>query len=182
MKTRNKIFILFTLILVIPFSLQSQSGKQKFKNFSDTEFKAGDLLLVPDISFYFDSCGVHEKSMDSIKIIADFLKIHSSFKVEIAVHSSMRGSEKYNNKMTMCRAEEIKKILLNSFSVDSGRIIPKGYGKSQPVETEKDTRLTTSHRKDPNSRVEIRIIKVWLEYKLYLFILCGLKFIKFSNK
>ncbi|MGB1040385.1 MAG: OmpA family protein [Flavobacteriales bacterium] len=65
--------------------------------------------------------------------IGDFLKNNPEVSIEIAFHTDQRGSDKANQTLSQRRADNFKEEICRKGSIDSKRIIAKGYGESQPI-------------------------------------------------
>jgi outer membrane protein OmpA-like peptidoglycan-associated protein len=74
--------------------------------------------------------------------------------VEVAGHADERGGYEYNIRLTQARANAVVDYLVKK-GINPNRLIPKGYGWTQPVikgaKTEREHQL--------NRRVEFRIIE-----------------------
>lgn len=115
------------------------------------EVKVGQELIG---TAYFDT-NVYNKtastSYTSLKSIIERLSATTGV-VTILVngHTDRVGSEAYNQKLSLRRAEFIKSELVKA-GVPKERIVTKGYGFSQPVAEEKDSK--TGNAK--NRRAEV---------------------------
>jgi hypothetical protein len=86
--------IIITLIItIISLNVHAQTVTRHYKTFKDSSYKAGDIILAPEIAFALGSCGVIPPSKDSVKVIAEFLKKHPAFKIE-SVFTQKAGAGK----------------------------------------------------------------------------------------
>jgi outer membrane protein OmpA-like peptidoglycan-associated protein len=139
--------------------------KIKYKKLTDTLFRKGDIIRAPEIYFNLSSCAVLPEHKDSVKLISDFLLRHPSFKIEIGAHTDSRGSAPFNLKLTQCRANSVKDVMLHEFSSPSDRVIAKGYGEEQLLISEPVISKTkdAGHKEQlyhKNRRIEIKILDI----------------------
>lgn len=103
-------------------------------------FLSGKAVLTPDSSKVLD--GVAEELLSFPKV-----------RVEVQGHTDNVGQDKINDRLSQLRAQAVVDYLIFK-GVDSSRLIAKGYGKSQPIDTNK-----TKNGRAKNRRVELK----WLE-------------------
>lgn len=93
---------------------------------------------------------------DSSKVLDDVATELLSFpavKVEVQGHTDNIGADKINQNISQARAQAVVDYLVSK-GVESSRLIAKGYGKTQPIDTNK-----TKNGRAKNRRVELK----WLE-------------------
>lgn len=149
-------------------SFSAQTSKKPYKKFSDSEFKTGDVILSPDILFDLSRCNVRPDCKDSVKVIADFLKQHPRFQIEIGVHTDNRGSKEMNIKTSECRAKALLLFLNEVFSIPQNTMNAKGYGSTELLVSDvqikkisdntKEGKLEKEELHQKNRRVELKII------------------------
>ncbi len=98
---------------------------------------------------YFDtnSSALTPVGYNEIARIASVINRYPGTSIQVAGHTDNRGSEQYNQRLSLQRAESVKNVLIQQ-GVNPSRISTIGFGASQPV---------SSHRA-LNRRAEIRII------------------------
>jgi len=62
----------------------------------------------------------------------NIMKENPEMRVEIQGHTDSTGPDAYNQGLSERRASSIKEYLLNK-GIDSGRLVVKGYGESDPI-------------------------------------------------
>jgi hypothetical protein len=77
------------------------------------------------------------------------LKENPELKIEVQGHTDDQGSEDYNLKLSQRRAETVV-TYLSLFGIDPNRLMPKGFGESQPIMPN-----TTEEGRAKNRRVEL---------------------------
>ena len=108
------------------------------------------IITTLRFNFDFNKADVKKIYYPQIKKIADTLKNNPKLKIEIAGYTDNMGSEQYNLKLSLKRAEAVKNILVKKFKINPKRIIVKGYGEKYPLFPN-----TTLTNKVLNRRVEI---------------------------
>ena len=109
-------------------------------------------FVIKDIYYDFDQWTL---SPEAKKAIDDYLlgvlQINANIKVEISSHTDSRGSGIYNQRLSQKRADAVVKYLVNK-GIASNRLSAKGYGPSQPVDTN-----DTDEGRQLNRRTEFMI-------------------------
>ena len=110
-------------------------------------------LIVEKITLHFqfdyNSIDLDDETEDFIKQLSETLEEDKDLKVKITGHTDNKGPEKFNEKLSLKRAEVVKSVLLkNGISIE--RVNTEGKGMNAPI-TENETE--TGRRK--NRRVEI---------------------------
>jgi len=112
--------------------------------------KPGKPITVKlNVEFDFDKYYIRPEYYGQLKNFANYLKQYPSIKVEIAGHTDSVGTEEYNRKLSMKRAEAIKNYLLSNYQIKGDRLISKGYGTTRPKADNK-----TKEGRQRNRRVE----------------------------
>ncbi len=115
--------------------------------------KKKEVLTFRNIYFDFNKATIRPESYPVLDSIAMLLKENPSIIVEVAGHTDERGSEAYNLRLSQARAEAVVNYLIKK-GIDPRRLIPKGYGESQPII--RNAKTEAEHQL--NRRVEFRII------------------------
>ncbi|MFN7911678.1 MAG: OmpA family protein [Bacteroidota bacterium] len=124
-------FIILTLI--IETQVLAQPKKIQFKNLADTSFQVGDIISRPAIIFKRGECYLQNETIDSLKLLAKFLKNNPKLKIEISTHTDIRGKKEQNLKLTECRATNIFDYLTTILFIPTDKIEVKGYGDTKPL-------------------------------------------------
>lgn len=115
--------------------------------------KKKEVLTFRNIYFDFNKATIRPESYPVLDSIAMILKENPTIIVEVAGHTDERGPADYNLKLSQARAEAVVNYLIKK-GIDPRRLIPRGYGESQPIV--KNAKTEEDHQK--NRRVEFRII------------------------
>jgi outer membrane protein OmpA-like peptidoglycan-associated protein len=114
---------------------------------------SGKTIKIDNIFFDFGSYDLKSESYEALKLLYRFMTTNPDILVEINAHTDNIGSESFNIKLSQNRANSVVEYLVQK-GIDPSRLIPQGFGKSQPVapnETEEGRAL--------NRRVEFRVRK-----------------------
>jgi outer membrane protein OmpA-like peptidoglycan-associated protein len=94
--------------------------------------KARELFTLKGVLFQFDKATLTKGAKDTLAAAVRYLKEHGDARVEIQGHTDAKGTEEYNMKLGMRRAESVKQYL-GSQGISADRISTKSFGKTQPV-------------------------------------------------
>ena len=112
-----------------------------------------DKWVLIGVNFDFDKSKLLPESYPILYDAAKTLLKNPDIKVEIQGYCDYIGSDAYNNKLSLRRAETVKMFLVSK-GVAQNRLTTVGYGKSNPVADNK-----TEEGRAMNRRIEFRIIK-----------------------
>lgn len=108
-----------------------------------------DKPVVIPILFDFGKSDIKAKYHDELDKIGNFLKEFPQSKGAIEGHTDSIGNPKFNQKLSVDRAEKIRSYLSTKFGIDASRVTAKGYGETKPVDSNK-----TSAGRAKNRRIE----------------------------
>ena len=113
---------------------------------------AEKVTLAADVLFDFDKSVVKPEGKSKLDDLAQKVKA-INLEVVIAIgHTDSIGSDAYNQKLSVRRAESVKAYLVSK-GVEPNRIYTEGKGEKQPVASNK-----TKEGRQKNRRVEIEVI------------------------
>ena len=105
------------------------------------KYKTGDQVadkwVLVGVNFDFNQATLRNESYPILDNAAGILLSHPDVNVEIQGHTDQIGSDKYNEQLSMKRAEAVKKYLVAK-GVDAGRLTTSGKGKSTLLFKESD--------------------------------------------
>ncbi len=110
-------------------------------------------IRINNIFFDYNESTLKPESFLELDRLYNVLNSNPGIKVEISGHTDNVGSDEYNNILSQSRSESVKDYLVKK-GINAGRIISKGYGKSNPVATN-----DTEEGRQLNRRVEFKILK-----------------------
>ncbi len=89
--------------------------------------------VVLDINFDFDKADIKPEFHNELNKLGEFLKEFPKAKGTIEGHTDSIGGKKYNERLSLRRAESVRSYLIKNFGIDAGRIAVKGFGLTKPV-------------------------------------------------
>ncbi len=129
------------------------AGMKKSMTFGPTEMKAAldaeGRVQLHDILFDLDRATLQPKSTRQLQDVVTLLKDQPDLKLEVQGHTDDQGEDEYNLDLSQRRAEAVV-AYLGLFGIDTGRLVPKGFGESKPV-----MENTTEEGRAKNRRVEL---------------------------
>lgn len=114
--------------------------------------KLNRMLQGQRIQFRFASDRLTKKSQKVLDRIATLLQQYPDTKIEIAGHTDSDGPAARNMKLSLKRAQSVKKYLIQR-GIEPARLVAKGYGESRPL-----VKNDTPAHKRLNRRVEFSVI------------------------
>jgi OOP family OmpA-OmpF porin len=113
---------------------------------------AEKVTFAADVLFDFDKSDIKAEGRSKLDDLAGKMKT-INLEVVIAIgHTDAIGTDAYNQKLSVRRAEAVKKYL-SSKGVEGNRIYTEGKGEKQPVASNK-----TKEGRAKNRRTEIEVI------------------------
>ena len=116
--------------------------------------KQGSAVVLKNIFFETASFELKTWSRTELDKLTAFLMENISVKIEISGHTDNQGGEEYNQKLSENRAKSVYEYLLNN-SIDKTRLSYKGYGESNPVDSN-----DSEEGRANNRRTEFKILEV----------------------
>src|SRR5258705_3445866 len=113
---------------------------------------AEKVTYAADVLFDFDKAVVKPEGRSKLDDLANKVK-SINLEVVIAIgHADSVGSDEYNQKLSLRRAEAVKAYLITK-GVETNRVYTEGKGEKQPVASNK-----TAEGRAKNRRTEIEVI------------------------
>ncbi len=91
-----------------------------------------ERVIFPGVAFHFDSAKLTDLGKGQIFLAAQRLKDKSDITIVVEGHTDSVGTDEYNQKLGMRRAEVIMKELAD-LGVDAGRMSTVSMGESKPM-------------------------------------------------
>lgn len=115
--------------------------------------EVGNSVVLKNIFFDFDKSSIRPESMNELSRLVKLLNDNPKVKVEISSHTDNLGSDEYNQKLSEARSKAVTDFLVSK-GIIANRILPKGYGESNPI----DKNDTETGRQN-NRRTEFKILE-----------------------
>ena len=115
-----------------------------------TEVAREDQVNI-QISFDFDSASLREDQKPKLAALCTALKSAGGSLYQIAGHTDSSGSAAYNQRLSLLRAQEVKRYLVGDCGIQDTRLEAIGVGESKPFDP-------SNPRADVNRRVEVQAL------------------------
>jgi len=104
-----------------------------------------------NISFDFDSAVLRDDQKPNLTNLCLAMKSVAVDVFKIIGHTDSSGSESYNDQLSLLRAQEVKRFMVNDCGIASDRLEAVGVGERYPFNE-------TDGRSDENRRVEFQVV------------------------
>ena len=88
-------------------------------------------VLIENIFYDFDKATLRPESSTALDSLVDLLKQNAHITIELSAHTDYKGSDQYNERLSLQRAESVVRYLIQH-GIASDRLTPKGYGEGKP--------------------------------------------------
>ncbi len=119
----------------------------------DTTLTFTKHFILENVYFNTGSAILKPESFTALNNLAEVLMLKSTMIIEISGHTDDVGDDDANLKLSQKRAESVKNYLVSK-GISPLRIVPKGYGETQPIADN-----STPEGKSKNRRTEVKILK-----------------------
>lgn len=137
--------------------IETSSSGTMLQNISVAPLLPGTVIELPNIYYNFNDASLRPDARKDLNLVAALLKQHQGIKVELASHTDSRGTEPYNRDLSQRRANGVVEYL-STRGIGRDRLVPVGYGESQPRNGCIDNVPCEEPEYARNRRTEIRII------------------------
>lgn len=103
------------------------------------------------IAFDFDSASLRNDQAAKLDTLCQVMKSVDVAVFQIVGHTDSAGSATYNERLSLLRAEEVKRHLVNDCGIDTNRLEAIGLGEAAPYDAD-------NPRADVNRRVEFQAL------------------------
>lgn len=110
------------------------------------------FVYFPDVNFDFSKASLNDLGRGRVNQIARLLEKERAITVMLEGHTDFKGSEEYNKKLGLDRAETVRQALVE-LGVDATRLSAVSFGKGNPVLSEE-----TDWARAVNRRVAVRSV------------------------
>jgi outer membrane protein OmpA-like peptidoglycan-associated protein len=118
------------------------------------QIKVDQVVQLRNLFFDIDKFDLKPESETELKVVINLLKANPKMRILISGHTDNTGSEVHNKTLSENRANAVKNYLVNA-GIDAGRLQSKGFGSSQPMESN-----DTDAGKARNRRIEMKILQI----------------------
>jgi len=93
----------------------------------------GSAALLPSVYFKFGSSSLSPSAYEQLSVVARYLSDNPTVTITIRGYSDPVGSETYNNKLAMRRAQSVKKALNEVFKINGDRLLTVSIGENDEL-------------------------------------------------
>jgi outer membrane protein OmpA-like peptidoglycan-associated protein len=115
--------------------------------------KFGETVVLKNIFFETASYDLLPESKIELEKLVAFMESNPSIRIEIGGHTDNVGKDEDNQILSENRAKSVRQYLINN-EVDPDRIRFKGYGETQPIDTNE-----TEEGRANNRRTEFKVLE-----------------------
>jgi outer membrane protein OmpA-like peptidoglycan-associated protein len=116
------------------------------------------IAFLLHIYYDFDESYIRNSEFEDLEKLCRLMKQNPEMVVEISSHTDARGSRAYNRKLSQRRADAVVEWMVSNCGIDEYRLIPRGYGESQPVNDCLNAIRCSEESHQLNRRTEFRVI------------------------
>jgi len=132
--------------------LDREAAELKQKDATTKRTAEGILVrLKEDLLFNVDSDVLKAGAVEKLASLGDILAKYPNNQIEVRGYTDATGSQKYNEALSLRRAESVRKVLMER-GVAQSQMMAIGMGKTEPVATN-----MTPEGRAKNRRVELHI-------------------------
>ena len=147
--------ILITNIKAAKYSSKEEAPKPESVGVSVQKIDGGEKLTVPEkVLFDFNKFILKEGAKKALKVIGAYIKQNNPKKIIVTGYTDNIGSDEYNLKLSLQRAQSVADFLIYCANIDASKIKIKGLGKANPIAPN-----DTKENQAKNRRVEIKLIQ-----------------------
>lgn len=139
----------------VPDGVEVSKGKDPLDPKDDVPFipDIGQMIILRGVNFETNSAELTPASRDTLDVVVKGILANPEIHIEISGHTDNVGTAAYNRRLSLLRAESVKRYLVNK-GVSAERIKTVGYGFDRPIADNK-----TPEGRAKNRRIEFLRIK-----------------------
>lgn len=89
-------------------------------------------IVLENIYYDFNKWDIREDAEGTLNELAGNLQLNPDIRIQLGSHTDCRGTDRFNLELAQKRAQSAVDYLIEK-GIDSGRLIAKGYGESEPA-------------------------------------------------
>ncbi|MEZ5014229.1 MAG: OmpA family protein [Chitinophagales bacterium] len=135
------------------FSLENAKTSEPYTLFVNLKpINAGETITLKNIFFETNSAALLPVSQTELNKLLELMRRNPGMNIQVNGHTDNIGTDGDNMQLSIARAKSVKAYLVDH-GIDDKRILFKGFGESQPVDTN-----DTEEGRANNRRTEILIL------------------------
>lgn len=127
------------------------------QNLSVAPLVPGTKIELPNIYYNYNDATLRPDARKDLDLVVAMMKQQQTLTVEIASHTDSRGSHTYNEDLSQRRANGVVEYMVTK-GIARNRLMPHGYGESEPRNYCHDGVTCTEQEHARNRRTEIRVL------------------------
>lgn len=133
------------------------SGQPMMQNISIAPLLPGSIIELPNIYYNFNDPTLRPDARKDLDLVVALMKQQPSIKVELRSHTDCRGGHEYNQRLSQSRANGVVEYMVTQ-GIARNRLVPTGYGESEPRNECLDGVSCTDQEHARNRRTEVRML------------------------
>jgi outer membrane protein OmpA-like peptidoglycan-associated protein len=151
----NTVQDLKTQVLDLVFKVEDLAGKVQDLQLKETDTEIR-IELAADVLFDFDKADIRPQAQQALKEVAGIIRDKAKGPVRIEGHTDSKGSDSYNQKLSVSRANSVKNWLVQKEGLKNVSFSTAGVGAKKPaVSNTKPDGSDDPEGRQRNRRVEI---------------------------
>jgi outer membrane protein OmpA-like peptidoglycan-associated protein len=142
-------------VLDLMFKVEDLAGKVQDLQLKETDTEIR-IELAADVLFDFDKADIRPQAQQALKQVATVIREKTKGAVRIEGHTDSKGSDSYNQKLSVGRANSVKNWLVQKEGLKNARFSTAGFGAKNPVVS--NTKADGSD--DPQGRQKNRRVEI----------------------
>ncbi|NNC94590.1 MAG: OmpA family protein [Chitinophagales bacterium] len=115
--------------------------------------------LIGTVFFEYDKFQLKREAVFTMDSVVSFIKLHPEYLYEAGGHTDNKGTDEYNQKLSLERALAVRKYILSK-GVEDKKIKAVGYGESKPLApNELPDGSENPKGREMNRRVEFKVVE-----------------------
>lgn len=132
-------------------------NKPMLQNISVAPLLPGSVIELPNIYYNFNDATLRPDARKDLDLVVSLMKQQPNIKVELRSHTDCRGTNEYNLRLSQRRADGVIEYMVTQ-GVPRNRLVPVGFGESEPRNICQDGVDCTETEHARNRRTEVRMM------------------------
>jgi outer membrane protein OmpA-like peptidoglycan-associated protein len=142
-------------VLDLVFKVEDLAGKVQDLQLKETDTEIR-IELAADVLFDFDKANIRPQAEQALKQVATIIREKAKGGVRVEGHTDSKGSDPYNQKLSVGRANSVKNWLIQKEGLKDVRFSTAGLGAKNPLAS--NTKADGSD--DPEGRQKNRRVEI----------------------
>lgn len=121
--------------------------------------REGTVIVLENIYYDFNKSAIRSGEARDLEALVKLMRTYPSMEIELGAHTDVRGTEAYNLKLSLKRAESAKQFMVER-GIAANRIKAFGYGEAYPRNRCREGVNCSEEEHQFNRRTEVRILKM----------------------